>query len=72
MTAKLFIGGSILLALAGLAGLMESLFYGGIDAHGVLQESLFLPLAFIFLIFAIILYGLSLLMQIREDLTPSH
>lgn len=72
MTSKLFIGGSILLALAALFGLMERLFYGGIDANGVLQESLFLPLAFIFLIFAIILYGLSLLMQIRGGFTPSH
>ncbi|MFI8554666.1 hypothetical protein [Psychrobacter sp. NPDC077938] len=65
MTSKLFISGSIMLALATLSGLMESLFYGGIGSDGVLQESLFLPLTFIFLALAIILYCLSLIIQVK-------
>ncbi len=69
MTSKLFISGSIMLVLATLSGLMESLFYGGIGSDGVLQESLFLPLTFIFLALAIILYCLSLIMQIKTRVT---
>ena len=65
MTSKLFISGSIMLALATLSGLMESLFYGGIGSDGVLQESLFLPLTFVFLALAIILYCLSLIIQVK-------
>ena len=72
MTSKLFISGSIMLALAGMSGLMESLFYGGIASDGVLQESLFLPLAFIFLALAIILYGLSLIMEVKTRVTGTH
>ncbi len=72
MTSKLFISGSIMLTFAALSGLMESLFYGDIGADGVLQESLFLPLALIFLALAIILYGLSLIMQVKTRVTGTH
>ena len=34
--------------LAAICGIAEATFYGGIDENGVLQESLFLPLTFIF------------------------
>ncbi|WP_413190513.1 hypothetical protein [Psychrobacter sp. AT9] len=69
MTSKIFISGSIMLALAALSGLMESLFYGDIGSDGVLQESLFLPLAFIFLALSLILYCLSLIMHIKTSVT---
>ncbi|MGE6441641.1 hypothetical protein ACQKC9_08775 [Psychrobacter sp. NPDC078409] len=72
MTSKLFISGSIMLALATLSGLMESLFYGGIGSDGVLQESLFLPLTFIFLALALILYCLSLIMQAKTSVTGTQ
>ena len=72
MTSKLFISGSIMLTLAVLSGLMESLFYSDIASDGVLQESLFLPLAFIFLALAIILYGLSLIMEVKTRVTGTH
>lgn len=35
------------LGLAVLSGSAETLFFGGVDANGVLQESFFLPLTFI-------------------------
>lgn len=60
MKSKLLIVGSILLALAVLFGLMEILFYGGIDSEGVLQESLFLPLTFICLVLSVTCYVSSL------------
>lgn len=47
MRKKLTLAGVALIALAVLSGLAETLFYGGTDAEGVLQESLFLPLSFI-------------------------
>ena len=72
MTSKLFVSGSIMLALAALSGLMESLFYGDIGSDGVLQESLFLPLTFIFLALALILYCLSLIMQVKTSVTGTH
>lgn len=72
MTSKLFISGSTMLTLAALSGLMESLFYGNIGSDGVLQESLLLPLAFIFLALAIILYGLSLIMQVKISVTGTQ
>ncbi|MFZ2844852.1 hypothetical protein [Psychrobacter sp.] len=62
MKSKLFIGGSILLVLAAFFGLMETMFYGGIDSEGVLQESLFLPLTFICLALAVAFYVSSLIM----------
>lgn len=34
--------------LAAICGIAEATIYGGIDENGVLQESLFLPLTFIF------------------------
>ena len=72
MTSKIFISGSIMLALAALSGLMESLFYGGIGSNGVLQESLFLPLTFVFLALALILYCLSLIMQAKTSVTGTQ
>lgn len=69
MKSKLFIVGSILLAVAAFFGLMETMFYGGIDSEGVLQESLFLPLTFICLALSVTFYALSLIMQVKKRLT---
>lgn len=70
MKSKLFIGGSILLALAAFSGLIETMFYGSIDSEGVLQESLFLPLTFICLALAVVFYVSSLIMQVKTR--PTH
>lgn len=69
MKSKLFIVGSILLAVAAFFGLMETMFYGGIDSEGVLQESLFLPLTFICLALSVTFYASSLIMQVETRLT---
>ena len=69
MKSKLFIVGSILLAVAAFFGLMETIFYGGIDSEGVLQESLFLPLTFICLALSVTFYASSLIMQVKTRLT---
>lgn len=56
--------GLLALVLALLCGLAESIFYGGeLDANGVIQESLFLPLTFIFAAIGIGLGLLSLLVR---------
>lgn len=70
MKSKLFIGGSILLALAAFSGLIETMFYGSIDSEGVLQESLFLPLTFICLALAVVFYVSSLITQVKTR--PTH
>ena len=69
MKSKLSIVGSILLAVAAFFGLMETMFYGGIDSEGVLQESLFLPLTFICLALSVTFYTSSLIMQVKTRLT---
>jgi hypothetical protein len=48
---------------------METMFYGGIDPEGVLQESLFLPLTFICLALSVTFYASSLIMQVKTRLT---
>lgn len=47
MQSKLRIAAQLAFVLAGICWLSETVFYGGMDADGVLQESLFLPLTFI-------------------------
>lgn len=69
MKSKLFIVGSILLSVAVFSGLMETMFYGGIDSEGILQESLFLPLTFICLALSVTFYVSSLIMQVKTRLT---
>ncbi len=46
--------------------LAETVFYGDIGANGVLQESLFLPLAFLFAIVGIMLIAASFFIRPRE------
>ena len=50
----------ILLFLSSLSGLLEIVFYNGINADGILQESFFLPLFFILATLAVGLYILSI------------
>ncbi|GLO62964.1 hypothetical protein MACH09_34720 [Vibrio sp. MACH09] len=64
MKDKLFIVSTIMLVSSALFGLLETRFYGDIGPDGVLQESLFLPLAFIFFALAIVLYLLLLIQWI--------
>lgn len=56
--------------LAAICGIAEATFYGGIDENGVLQESLFLPLTFIFaaggLVFWV-LFALQLLFNSKSN-----
>jgi len=56
--------------LAAICGIAEATFYGGIDENGVLQESLFLPLTFIFaaggLVFWV-LFALQLLFNAKSN-----
>lgn len=50
MRYKLQLASLALFVCAALSWLAETLFYGDVDAQGVLQESFFLPLTFILLI----------------------
>lgn len=56
--------------LAAICGIAEATFYGGINENGVLQESLFLPLTFIFaaggLVFWV-LFALQLLFNSKSN-----
>jgi len=57
--------GIIAIAVAILFWLAETTFYGDVDANGVLQESLFLPLTFLFAIVGIMLIAASLFIKSR-------
>ncbi|WP_035572747.1 DUF3955 domain-containing protein [Halomonas halocynthiae] len=61
MKKWLRISGVTSLMLAALSWLVETLFYGDIDETGVLQESFFLPLAFILAALGIVLLVASFL-----------
>ena len=64
--SRLRIAGIIALVLAGLSWVAETTFYGGIDPNGVLQESFFLPLAFILAAIGVVLLGISLVLKPRQ------
>ena len=66
MRNRLRIFGLVSLALACFAWLAETLFYGDVDAEGVLQESFFLPLAFIFAVLGVALVVLSIIFDRRR------
>jgi|TARA_B110000438_G_scaffold47408_1_gene47693 hypothetical protein len=46
--SKLAITGIIFITLGIISGFIQNTYYGYIDADGVLHDSLFLPLAFLF------------------------
>ena len=48
MRKTLIYSGATLLSVGFASLMLENIFYGGIDENGVLQESLFLPLSFLF------------------------
>ena len=66
MRNRLRIFGLTSLALAGFSWLAETLFYGDVDAEGVLQESFFLPLTFIFAALVVALVMLSIILDRRR------
>lgn len=68
MKDKLFIASTIMLVSSALFGVLEIRFYGDIGSDGVLQESLFLPLAFILFALAIVLYLLLIIKWIRTKI----
>ena len=66
MRDRLRIFGLASLALAGFSWLAEMVFYGDVNAEGVLQESLFLPLTFIFAALGVALVMLSIILDRRR------
>ena len=54
------------LALAGFSWLAEMVLYGDVNAEGVLQESLFLPLTFIFAVLGVVLVVISIILDRRR------
>ncbi|WP_224824856.1 hypothetical protein [Cognatishimia sp. MH4019] len=56
---RLQIAAVISFVLVGLSGLAEILFYGDIGPHGAVNESLFLPLTFVFLVAGVVFLILS-------------
>lgn len=65
MTFKLLPEGVALLLLALASFLAEAIFYGGVIAVGVLQESFFLPLSFILGAFGVIAEAIGLFVRSR-------
>ncbi len=63
---KLRLFGIVALVLAALSGLFERLFYGDVGPDGVLQESFFLPLAYILATLGIVMIAASVF-QSRRD-----
>ncbi len=57
--------GILSISVAILFWLAETTFYGGVDANGVLQESLFLPLSSLFAIVGVMLVTASLFIKPR-------
>jgi len=58
--------GLITLVFACLSWLAETLFYGDVDAQGVLQESFFLPLTFILALLGVVLVIASIILNRRR------
>ena len=59
--SKLSIAGIVFISLGIVSGLIQNIFYGYVDSDGILRDSLFLPLAFIFLGVGLILLTLNIL-----------
>ncbi|WP_108839217.1 DUF3955 domain-containing protein [Tateyamaria sp. Alg231-49] len=66
MRNKLGILGLVCLVLAGFSWLTETLFYGDVDAEGVLQDSFFLPLTLIFAVLGVALVVISIILDRRR------
>ena len=65
--SKLSIAGIVFISLGIVSGLIQNIFYGYVDSDGILRDSLFLPLAFIFLGVGLILLTLNILRISRTD-----
>lgn len=66
MKSKIRLIGISAIIIAALFWLAEKIFYGGIDADGVLQESFFLPLSFLLGAIGILLFVVSLFMSAKK------
>lgn len=66
MKRNLRLFGAIAAAMAFLCLIAETTLYGDVDANGILQESLFLPLIFIFAFLGVVLVGSSFLIKSRK------
>jgi hypothetical protein len=66
MKSKIRLTGISAIIIAVLLWLAEKVFYGGIDADGVLQESFFLPLSFLLGAIGILLFVVSLFMSAKK------
>ncbi|KPB02690.1 DUF3955 domain-containing protein [Ahrensia marina] len=66
MTSKIRLIGISAIIIAVLFWLAEKVFYGGIDADGVLQESFFLPLSFLVGAIGILLLVVSLFTSAKK------
>jgi len=66
MKNRLLSLGLITLVLAFLSWLAETLFYGDINAEGMLQESFFLPLTFILALIGVVLVTVSIILKRRR------
>ncbi|WP_282611260.1 DUF3955 domain-containing protein [Pelagibius sp. Alg239-R121] len=60
MAFKLWIVSIAALAGGAISLMLESIFYGYVDADGVLQESLFLPIGFLLLVLGAVLFAVGL------------
>ncbi len=54
--SKLTLLGITFLLLGILSGIIQNTFYGYVDAEGVLRDSLFLPLSFLFIGLGLVLF----------------
>lgn len=67
MKSKIRLIGISAIIIAVLFWLAEKIFYGGIDADGVLQESFFLPLSFLLGAIGILLVIVSLFTSAKNQ-----
>ena len=70
--SKLSIAGIVFISLGIVSGLIQNIFYGYVDSDGILRDSLFLPLAFIFLGVGLILLTLNILRIIVRTSRRDH
>ena len=70
--SKLSIAGIVFISLGIVSGLIQNIFYGYVDSDGILRDSLFLPLAFIFLGVGLILLTLNILRIIVRISRTDH
>lgn len=63
---KLRLAAIVALCLAALSWVAETIFYGGVTAEGVVQESFFMPLTFLLAAIGVALFIVSLFRSRRS------